>query len=509
MKNFEDKILDLDTLVSVIPGLQDQGKKVIHCHGVFDLIHVGHIKHFQEARSKGDILVITLTADEHVNKGPNRPVFTSQLRALALASQESIDYVAVNHSADAVELIKKLKANAYVKGADYKDFSKDKTGGILREKEAIESVGGELIFTDDEVMFSSSSLLNAHINAFPNETQEFIGRFREKYNIDDISKYLDKAKDLKVLILGETIIDVYQYCSAIGKSSKEPTLAVKQLNTEVFAGGALSVANHVSNFTDSVKLMSILGDDSTYDEFIKENLNDCIQTDFIHRENSPTIEKKRLIDDYYFTKVLEIYNINESELEAAHDEDLCRRLESEIDQYDLVIVCDFGHSMFTPNAIKIICEKSQFLALNVQSNAGNMGFNLITKYPRTDFLTLAQKELRLAMQEHKIEHGGALKAIVEKLGANSGMVTMGDKGCQAYEAGSLYKTPALAQKVVDRVGAGDALLSVCSLLAVQKAPLEMTAFVGNAVGAEAVSTVCNKSSINKVTLQKHLEALLK
>src|SRR5262249_9140571 len=119
------KIQDLHTLAETIRRLKAQGKKVVQSHGVFDLLHLGHIRHFEQGRRMGDILVVTVTRDEHVNKGPHRPAFPHDLRAEALAALQCVDFVAVNQWPLAVEAIRLLKPDIYVKGPDYKVAAND------------------------------------------------------------------------------------------------------------------------------------------------------------------------------------------------------------------------------------------------------------------------------------------------------------------------------------------------------------------------------------------------
>ena len=125
-----EKIKTLEELQKIISELKTAGKKIVHCHGVFDLLHIGHIKHFKEARSFGDVLIVTVTPDEYVKKGPNRPAFTTSLRLEALASLETVDFVAANKWSVAVETIKMLKPEIYCKGPDYKNHDEDTTGKI-------------------------------------------------------------------------------------------------------------------------------------------------------------------------------------------------------------------------------------------------------------------------------------------------------------------------------------------------------------------------------------------
>jgi rfaE bifunctional protein nucleotidyltransferase chain/domain len=124
------KIKTLDSLGPLMDKARAEGKKIIHCHGVFDLLHPGHIRHLAEASKMGDILVVTVTKDAHVNKGPGRPAFTDELRAESIAALESVDYVSINDSPTAVEAIRALKPHLYVKGQDYEERSGDVTLGI-------------------------------------------------------------------------------------------------------------------------------------------------------------------------------------------------------------------------------------------------------------------------------------------------------------------------------------------------------------------------------------------
>ena len=150
------KIVSLDDLSEITAALRDQNQVIVHCHGCYDAPHVGHILHFQSARELGDILVVTVTPDKYVNKGPDRPLFKQQLRAEAIAVLECVNYVAVNRWPTAVPAIELIKPDFYVKGPDYKN---NMTSALAKEKQAVERVGGRLVFTDD-AKFSSTVLIN-------------------------------------------------------------------------------------------------------------------------------------------------------------------------------------------------------------------------------------------------------------------------------------------------------------------------------------------------------------
>ena len=508
--DYINKIVDMEILAGTLRGLKKQGKKIIHCHGVFDLVHIGHIRHLKQAKKRGDVLIVTVTPDKYVNKGPHRPVFHENLPAESIAALGFVGYVAINKWPTAVQAIKCLKPDIYIKGAEYRSAVKDITGGIDRESAAVASVGGRLEFTED-IVFSSSNLINKCFPVYPKEVTDYLKSFSKKYSFERISEYIKSAKSLKVLVVGDSIIDEYNYCLAIGKSSKEPMLAVKSLSCEKFAGGVLAVANNISNFCEQAGLITVLGQQNSHEGFIRRKLSDNIKKMFVYRKDAPTVLKKRFIEKYFFTKMLEVYDINDALLGDRENRQLCRILKEQIPKYDVVVVFDFGHGMLTKEAIKIICKKARFLVVNSQSNAANLGYHTISRYPRADYVCIAEPELRLEVRDKQSEDiKKMVLKVAQSLKCPKVNVTRGICGCLCYDhKEGFYDVPALATHVIDRMGAGDAFLSITALCVAQNAPIELAGFVGNAVGAQAVATVGHRSSIEYPALIKHIESILK
>ena len=504
------KIKDIDALAGVLADCRKakNGAKVVQCHGVFDLMHIGHIRHFQEARKLGDVLVVTLTPDRFVNKGPNRPVFTESLRAEAIASLDCVDYVAINKWPTAVEALGLLKPDVYAKGSDYRNAESDHTGGITRERLAVEAGGGKLVFTD-EITFSSSTLLNQHLPVFSTEVSEYLEGFRRKYPLDEVTGLLKKASTLKALVIGEAIIDEYQYCETLGKSGKEPILAAQFIRGEKFAGGSVAIANHASSFAGSTHLLTMLGSVDSHEDFIRGKLAKSVEPEFLTMQGSPTIVKRRFIETYPFQKLFEIYVMDE-EGGAANAAELSARLEKILPTFDVVIVADYGHGMLGPEAIDVLCRKSKCLAVNAQLNAGNHGFNTVSKYARADFISLSEKEIRLETRNPSGDLQAIVEHVAEDLSCPRVLVTRGAKGNLCYSSKEgFFSVPGLSTKTVDRVGAGDAVFAIGSLCAALDAPMEVIGLIGNAVGIEAVGIVGNQRFIERAPLIKHLEALLK
>ena len=194
---------DLNTVVEEITLLKSKSKKVILCHGVFDLLHIGHIKYFKEAKSMGDVLVVSITPDRYVNKGPGRPAFTEKHRLEAIDALGVVDYAFINEWPTAIDTIKILKPDVYVKGPDYKDYKDDVTGNIQLEEKAVKSVGGEIAFTSD-VIFSSSTLINQRVSNISDEQKKFLDNLKIIYNFKKISEYIDRLTKQKIRDIWKT-----------------------------------------------------------------------------------------------------------------------------------------------------------------------------------------------------------------------------------------------------------------------------------------------------------------
>ena len=317
----KEKIFTLENLKKIIEKKRKKGKKVILCHGVFDLLHIGHINHFKEAKNLGDILIVTLTPDIYVNKGPGRPAFNEKLRLQAIAALSIVDYVSLNNTVTATNIIKKIKPNIFCKGPDYKNHKDDVSGQIKEEIKAIKKVGGKIVYTKSET-FSSSKLINSFDNFNNPKDKIFIKKIKKNYTFLKIRNLIDDFKKLKVLIIGETIIDQYVFCEALGKSGKEPVLVLKDLNTEEYLGGAAALSRHISPFCKKISLLSVIGEKAEYLSLIKKKLPKNIDFKFIKKINSPTILKRRFLDHINKNKVLGVYKINDSILPKKQDKTL-------------------------------------------------------------------------------------------------------------------------------------------------------------------------------------------
>lgn len=507
-----DKVRTFEELESILELARLKGLKIVQCHGVFDLLHPGHIRHFREAKAQGDLLVVSVTPDRFVNKGPGRPAFPENLRLESLSALADIDYVTLNNSPDAISAIGKIKPSLYVKGIEYSDQAQDVTGKIAQEALAVEQVGGKVYFTND-LVFSSSSLLNKHFDALPPETAEFMEKLKNSYSLDDILKKINNLSTLRVLVIGDAIIDEYQYTEPMGQSGKGLHMVARCQDKEIFLGGSFIIANHVAQFVKEVTLVTAVGRECQYSSFVSHHLDARIRQQFTILEDSNTLVKKRYVqrDGKSLIKLFETYSGQEESLSPFQTAQITDFLTKEASSYDLILACDFGNGFTNPALIEAISNAPAFLALNAQINSGNRGFNVVTNYLRCDYMSLNEPELRLSTHDKTSSLPGLAADVCQLMQASHLSITRGVKGVECYSSitGEYVTIPAFAANSIDRIGAGDAYLSLSSLCMAKKYPAVLAGFLGSIAAAMSVQMVGNQEAIKNVQLCKYLIRLMK
>lgn len=510
VRSARDKIKPLAALGPIAERLRRNGEVIVLAHGTFDLLHAGHVRHLEAARRNGTRLIVTVTADKFVNKGPGRPVFHEELRAEMLASLEIVDFVAISHTETSIDAVHTVRPQVYAKGSDYADAEKDITGNIRREREAVEKHGGHVVFTD-EITFSSSSLLNRHFPVISPDLREYVDGKRSDGFLDRTLELIEKVQDLRVLVVGDSIIDEYDYVLPLGKPPKENLIATCFQNKEAFAGGVLAAANHVASFCKEVEVLTTIGENDSHWDLIQRSAKPNVQVTKFVRPGKVTTRKVRFVESGYMRKLFEVYHMDDTPL----DEDLGEVVEEAIEERarsaDLVLVTDFGHGLVTPRVVSTIVDSAPFLAVNSQTNSANAGYNLITKYPRADYICIDAPEARLAVSDkvNSIEHI-ASQELPRRVACDRFIITTGKQGCICYDREKgVRRIPAFTNTVVDTVGAGDAFLAVTSPMVAAGGDLEHIGFIGNAAGAIKVGIVGHRQSVEKLPLIRYITTLLK
>ena len=502
MKN---KIFEITDLKERIRKYQKGNKTVVICYGIFDVLHIGHIRYLKQAEQFGDVIMIVLISDaELVTKEKTK--YNEFLRAEALAHLDWIDAVSINRFDSWETMLRTLRPDVYARG--FESVQYDAQESHAAQQKFFEDLGTKHI-TVKEDTFSSTTEINRYLSGCSKEVQEYIHLFKKRFSAHEVVAPLDRLQGLDVLVIGDTIIDEYQYCSVIGKSSKDPTLALKFESRDLFAGGVLAVANHIAGFVNRVELVTLLGDHENHEGFIRERLEPNVFPTFIYRRNAPTIIKRRFVDGYSMNKLFEVYIMDDSALNEEQDAELHGIIQRQLQKHELVIITDYGHGALTMRNIEFLARASSYLAVNTQSNAGNRGFNTISRYPKADFVILAEHEIRLETRDLNGRLFPMMKKLSEQLSCRQLIVTRGKKGCMLFDRqGGLIQIPSFAQNIVDRVGAGDAFFSISAIAAHLEIPEEILGFLGNVAGSLAVEIMGNQKPLQKAGMKDFIRQLL-
>ena len=495
-----NKLISSEDLSDKIKSLKKRKKKIVLCHGVFDIIHAGHISHFKSAKKFGDILIISVTSDKFVNKGFNRPMFDLNKRKKILSELSVVDYVCDSDSKDAISIIEKIKPNFYCKGPDYKKFNDDITNKIKKEINILKKFGGKFKVTEDQT-FSSSKIINM-LNKGNTLNDKFLLKINKKFSKNFVSEAVKSFNDLKVLVIGESILDEYTYCETLGKSGKEPVLTMKPTSTERYLGGSLAICNHLSSFCKKISLVSYLGEDGSEESFIKKNLKLNIKPFFIKKKNSPTILKKRFIESVDNVKTLGVYSLNDDQLDKKNENDLYKIIKKQIPLHDLIIVCDYGHGLISKKISNLIIRSRKFYTYNSQINSSNFSHHRLDKFVNMKAIVINANELKHEFRDNNSSIILLGKKLQKKLKTKKIIITQGKDGVILINDKKVYHAPALTKNIVDKIGAGDAMLALTSLCFKKNLNEILTLYLGSLAAAHVVETMSNSSPISKQKLLK-------
>jgi rfaE bifunctional protein nucleotidyltransferase chain/domain len=506
------KILPYEEAAAVFEKLRKKGKRIVQCHGTFDLVHPGHIVHLQEARELGDLLVVTITGEKYVNKGPGRPCFNDALRSHSLAALECVDYVVVIPFPAAVEAIRLVRPNIYCKGKEYSETETDVTGNIHGDIEAVKECGGEIKYIGS-VVFSSTKLLNRHFDYLSNEVKEFCQRISREIKPDLIREEVDQFENLKILVIGDTIIDQYSYVSVQGLTSKNRIISGRFLREETHLGGALAAFRHVKQFCGNVRFVSLLGDEPWIDDLVGDSLT-LAENHIVRDPAFTTVVKKRYVEPLQggneMSKLFSVNYIDGKPPGMATQERVLEKLREHIKWADAVLLLDFGHGMMQPMIRDFVQDESKFLVVNCQTNSNNHGYNIITRqYRRMDAFSLDQQEIMLAVGVRDMHFETELQSIKDRFNSTYAWLTRGAVMTIGLKSGEkTVNIPPLEMDVVDSIGAGDAFFSVAGLAAARGLPANLSTFLGQLAGAQAVKIVGNARPVSKASLLKSAMSLL-
>jgi bifunctional ADP-heptose synthase (sugar kinase/adenylyltransferase) len=455
------KVKTVEELLKVI-GPRPRSRKVIMCHGVFDVVHPGHLRHLIYAKSKADILVASLTADVHISKGQHRPHVPQDLRALNLAAFEIIDYVVIDTEATPLKNLARIQPDFFAKGYEYTASGMPQK--THEETEVLRSYGGEIIFTPGDIVYSSSRLIDL---APPSLKLEKLLTFMEGegINFDMLRKALDKARGRRVHVVGDTIVDSLTQTTLIGGQTKTPTMSVLYEGRDDYIGGAAVVAEHLRAAGAEVTFSTVLGNDALKDFVLKGLEKSGVICRPVIDATRPTTQKNAIVAGGY--RLLKVDTLDNRSISDDILTDLCEAVANT--QCDALVYSDFRHGIFNRRTIPKLVAAIPAGVYKVADSQVASRWGNITDFKNFDLITPNEREARFALGDQDSGIRPLASALYDAAQCKTLILKLGEKGvltCLGADHESLDSfivVDSFVNRVVDAVGAGDALLAYATL----------------------------------------------
>jgi rfaE bifunctional protein kinase chain/domain len=443
-------------------GPMPRQEKVIMCHGVFDVVHPGHVRHLLYAKSKAPVLIASITADRHITKGTHRPHVPQDLRAVNLAAFEMIDYVLIDANATPIENLKIIRPDYLAKGYEYS--ANGPPPATTEEAETVRAYGGDILFTPGDIVYSSTQLLKVTAPSLKLEKLQVVME-RNGVGFDDLRRTLDQLAMHSIHVVGDTIVDSYTHCAMIGGQTKTPTMSVLFERKTDFIGGAAIVAKHCRAAGAEVTFTTVLGDDE-YRNFVVDDLTRSgVEVNATIDGSRPTVNKNAIVAGGY--RLLKIDTLDNNSISDTILETMAHSVRDIPAQ--AVIYSDFRHGIFNrrtiPAFVRSIPEGAYRVAdSQVASRWGNItdfkGFDLITPNEREARFALGDQDSGIRPLSSDLYDEAQCRLLILKLGER-GVLTCTSADHESLD--SFFVMDSFVEDLVDPVGAGDALLAYATL----------------------------------------------
>jgi rfaE bifunctional protein kinase chain/domain/rfaE bifunctional protein nucleotidyltransferase chain/domain len=504
----KDKILTPEKLAEVREQLREDGQTVVQCHGCFDIVHPGHIRYLQFARDQGDALIVSVTGDESIDKGLDRPYINEKLRAENLAALEFVSYVCVDHHEWAGPVLEQLKPDIYVKGKEYETKSDPR---FAQEKQLVEDYGGKVVFSSGDVVYSSTYIIDQFRDEFELEDQK-IGAYCRRHDItgEGLESHLDDLSNQNILVLGDPVLDHYVQCEDRGVASESPMLSVSPVHEEWHVGAAGLIARQLRSLGAESTFLTALSEDGYADQLATRLQNDDVRLETVAVDDRPTFVKTRyLVDDQ---KVFKVNRGRYAPASSRATDELAERLDELMDEHDALIATDFGYGLFGPKLIAAISDVMEDHDKPYFVDASGSGTSSLLDFKEPTVATPTEDELRFAFGDKESGLSHLAVNYFERTDAEFLALTLGKRGSLLFyppdgegeeKRSQTEYLPALLQHPLDPVGAGDVFLSALASSMVSEADAAESMYLGAALAAIHITRMGN-DPVPQTTLRSYL-----
>jgi bifunctional ADP-heptose synthase (sugar kinase/adenylyltransferase) len=491
---YRHKLKTADELAQLL-GPPPRKRKAIMCHGVFDVVHPGHLRHLLYCKSKADVLIASLTADVHIDKGKYRPHIPQELRALNLAAFEVVDYVVIDSDPTPLKNLDRIKPDFFAKGYEYN--AKGLHPKTQEELAVIQSYGGEIIFTPGDLVFSSSQLIEA---APPTLRVEKLMALMEADGItfDTLRRSLDALPRQRVHVVGDTIVDSLTHTAMIGGQTKTPTMSVLFERRTDYIGGAGIVAEHLRAAGAQVTFSTVLGND-TLKDFVIEGLTKAgVDCRAVIDGTRPTTNKNAIVAGGY--RLLKIDTLDNH----AISDDIVGKITAAMGSVptDAIVFSDFRHGMFNRRTIPSLVAAIPPGAFKVADSQVASRWGNITEFRDFDLITPNEREARFALADQDSGIRPLAASLYDAARCKTLILKLGDRGVLTCRHGahesldSFFVVDSFVDHLVDGVGAGDALLAYATLCMLAT----KSNVIATVIGVMAAACECERDGNVPVTI---------
>lgn len=498
-----DKLVPLDELDALGRELRDVGRTVVHCHGCFDIVHPGHVRYLRYARQQGDVLVVSLTSDDAIEKADGtRPHIAQEHRAENLAELCCVDYVVIADGPTAGPVIDELRPALYVKGREYESSSDPR---FAAERALVERHGGRVLFSSGDVVFSSSSFICDITTRPRDERSDAEARLSascrrwgvDRWTLEALVR--DGFVGRRVAVIGDSLCDRYTFCDSTEIADEAPVPAVRPRREVSYLGGAAVIAAHLRAMGAEAHLVTTVADDEPSRQLLASLERQRIAVDALTTHHALPVKQRYLVEHH---KLLKVDKGESQPLDSRQQRELIGRVASLCGGLDAVIVTDFGYGTVTPGLLNellpVIRPRVPLIAADVSGAR-----QTLLACGDVDLLAPSEHELRGVMGEPDGSLPTVAAHMMSRLSVSKMIVSMGRRGAVLFHPREQEKAkwfasrlrsdylPALADHAVDALGAGDAMLSAAVLSLSAGATLPQAGYIASLAAAVAVRRVGN------------------
>lgn len=461
------------------------------CYGHFNLTHPGHIRYLQHAKSLSSRLIVAIKSDEELDKDSFGEHFSEIERAESIANLQIVDEVVVLNEISLDQLIRLIRPNVLILG---KEFESIQSKQIRLAIKAIKECG-RVVFHAGETHYANSSLLHDTAFNIESNNRDNFRKICKKHNItiNSLQSRLEEISNLELLVVGDTIVDNYVACDAIGMSAEAPVLVVKELENREFIGGAAIVASHIRALGAKCHYISITGDD-VLSVLVGNTLREQgVTVDLLIDSSRPTTYKTRYMVESQ--KLFRVSRIKEHQISKNIAQTVVEKITKVAHKIHGIVISDFVYGVITPDTLEAIVSIAKshniklFGDLQCSSQAGK-----VTKFQGFDLITPTERESRIALDDNEGGLEWIANTLLHETQSKNMLVKLGSDGFIAYNNNLVVKRqhfPALTIGPVDVTGAGDSLLAAMSTSITSGSDLMEASAIGTCMASLAVSEVGN------------------